>query len=305
VWSRVSVVKALTRWRNAGVVSYHDEPLRDGQWESIVSRADVEAVRSILMAGGVKRVASRLCSGIALCGCGEYMIASGSNGAPSYMCSARIRGVAAAGAVHSGIKAEILDRAVREAVLDNYFTTPVGTGAAEAEAKTLSRLFEQREAARAAIARLAEQVDAGTFKPAEIQIKVARRRKEIDGLDADIARLASQSAHAAMLQESMASLWVNAAGLPEFSDAGGERSWNAGGALIASMEKDGMTREQAINRAVYHFWNDNPEAGAVREELAARFDALSLEQQRNLIRSLLSIVVQPGRGSERIKIESV
>jgi hypothetical protein len=55
-------------------------------------------------------------------------------------------------------------------------------------------------------------------------------------------------------------------------------------------------------RAVEHYWRDNPDNAAFRQELGGRFDALDLHTERNLIRQLVKVSVARGRG-ERLSVE--
>jgi DNA invertase Pin-like site-specific DNA recombinase len=324
-WTRIAVMSLLKRWRNAGVVAYYEVPLRDesakgkvkpykiGDWKPIVSVKELEDVRSLILTRkGAKRTASRLCSGVACCACGAYMLASGANGSRAYMCSSRVRGLAQPDSVHTGIKAEMLDAMVRDAVVDNYFLVPAGSGVEASEANALRDLYMRRSEAQAAIARLADQVDAGTFKPAEIQPKVAKRRLEIDDIETEIARLTAQSAHAAMLQAAMAQ-WTAEVPSTAIVRRNGRIDFDADGAWVELRVTQGATREQAVNELVADYWQQNPEEMAsVRAELAARFEELPLEQQRTLVQSLLKIKILPFRdergerrqGADRVVIES-
>jgi DNA invertase Pin-like site-specific DNA recombinase len=310
-WTRVSVLMTLKRWRNAAVVAYQDQPLRDdsapgnlkpykiGQWEPILTVADVEAARAIILAKtGTKRIASRLCSGVARCACGEYMIATGANGARAYMCSARIRGLAKPGTVHAGIKAELLEAKVRDELITSYFIAPSSSGPAEDEAKTLASLYERRAAAESAMARLLDQVEAGTLKEREIASRVTKRREAIDQLDGDIARLSAESAHASLLNSIMAEILLAA------DVVGGKE----GKAVRDALEHSDPTQRRHLTNAIVMSWwrmpeflgEGNEKRLAMQTALGEQFDALPLDQQRHLVRSLLTITVSPGRGIDRV-----
>jgi hypothetical protein len=65
---------------------------------------------------------------------------------------------------------------------------------------------------------------------------------------------------------------------------------------MRTYEREGLSRAQAVERVI---------AAVHTRELNARFDALPLEQKRNLVRNLLRITVVPGRGSDRVKIKRI
>jgi DNA invertase Pin-like site-specific DNA recombinase len=263
-WTRISVVKALRRWRNAGVVAHHDEPL-DGvaaQWQAIVSRDDLEAVRSILTTkGGQKRTPNHLCSGLALCHCGEVMIASGSNKTSAYMCSARVRNRAKPGP-HASINVGLLDTKARKAVIDSYFVRPPDTlPSHDAEAAKLAQLWAERAEARRQIQEIQADRQAGVYTQAEAAREVGKYRDAEAQIDRAILERTSRSAHAAMLVQTQTKM------------VDGQRKVNFADAAKAKLE------------------------------LGKRFDALDLDGKRSLVESLLRITVHQGRGDERAEVE--
>jgi hypothetical protein len=306
------VVAVLTRWRNASIVTYKGEELdAKARWEPIVTREELLAVRKILASSKERaRVGAptSLAGGIARCCCGaklvtHYRSARGEPSYRTYRCLTKRTGPDPTGARHVSIRADALDPLVRDAVLDTYFTRPASNGAAAAEAAQVSALYDRKAKARRGIDALRAAVREGTFTATEIAQDVAELRAEIESLEEALARTASTSAHAAMLDESMAAIFVRAAGAPTFTPAGdGKQHFNAAASYIASEERRGATRAEAINSMTAMYWRDNRDAPAVRAELAARFDAMPLEQRRMLARSLLSVTVGPGRGLDRVRI---
>ena len=90
-----------------------------------------------------------------------------------------------------------------------------------------------------------------------------------------------------MLQASLASMFVRAANnldLPDVTIIDGERvRVRPTTALIRSMMRDRLSREEAVNRAVRRSWESNRNEPNMREELGRRFDGLDLEERRNLV----------------------
>jgi DNA invertase Pin-like site-specific DNA recombinase len=222
-WGRISVRKVLTRWRNAGVVSHYDEPDHDiaAQWEPIVSREDLETCRVILLGrGGKKREPSYLCTSIARCGeCGETMMATGSNGRPSYQCSAKLRGRAEPGTSHPAITIDQVDGPVRRAIIDLFFSYPTGIlPTASEDLQALHSLHERKREAQHRITKAQEGFLADGFSAAELSRRRHAELRTIERLDRQIEEHASRSAHMAMAAETWAALgtpttmdeWVDA-----------------------------------------------------------------------------------------------
>jgi DNA invertase Pin-like site-specific DNA recombinase len=295
-WTRMSVLMVLTRWRNAAVVSHHDEPLGEGQWDAIVDRASVEGVRAILLnGGGERRKAKHLCSGIAHCSCGQIMIANGSNKESAYMCSARIRGRALPGVAHASVMQKLLDPMVRDAVIDSYLMKPTSGSASQAEAATLATLWARREEAQRTISQIQDDREAGVYTAAEAAQRIVKWRKVAEEANAEITTLAAASAHAAMLVEARVSLIADA---PEGS---------LHGAYARMLQEDNdLSREEAVDHVLRWRWSFKANAEEVqemRDALGKRFDDMPLDQQRHLVRSLVSIDVAPGRGTDRVAVE--
>lgn len=159
----------------------------------------MENIRAILATtpGAKKRTANRLLSGIARCHCGEYLLGSGSNGTPAYMCSARIRGLAKPNMVHAGVKASLLDEAVEHEVITDLMWAPRNTHpSAAADGEELTTLHVRLAEVRKGFADLAELAGNKSFK-----VVAAHLATEEAELEHKIEQFASRSAHAAMLVE--------------------------------------------------------------------------------------------------------
>lgn len=317
-WHPANVAALLTRWRNAGWVEHGDQPYVQAVWPAIVSRDDVEAVRAILRrptakGAGKWRTPTQLCSGLARCHCGHPLMVNGDDDGPAYRCSEIVSRGAWSPGGHVTIRAAILDPLVRDAVVDSYFTRPAGSHAAEDEAASLAKFYERREQLAAERTRVQAGYKSGIFSAAEAASEITKLDQSIATVNADIDTTAARSAHAAMLDAAMASVWFAAAdraeqGAPPFlsdRNADGLRTFDAGASLMASMSREGLSRDEAVNAAQAMFWQGNPEEPEQRAELARRFDALPLEQRRSLVRALVTVTVRPGRGAGRVTVEPV
>ena len=77
-WTPQTLKRIVTGWRIAGWRAHHGEPVAPAQWPAIVSRADVERVRSILSGNPRQRGAYRylLSGGLSTCSlCGTGLVA--------------------------------------------------------------------------------------------------------------------------------------------------------------------------------------------------------------------------------------
>ncbi|HEV7206147.1 MAG TPA: recombinase family protein, partial [Jatrophihabitans sp.] len=125
-WQTVAVQNMLCRWTNAGVMSYKDVPDFGvtTDWQPIVSRKDLEAVRTILKRKGLARNrAQSLATGIAKCVCGATVVGSGANGKKFYVCTAQRAGTKNGG-LHSSILFNLLDEKITEEICQAYLEEP-------------------------------------------------------------------------------------------------------------------------------------------------------------------------------------
>lgn len=309
-WHSAKVTKLLSRWRNAGQVEYNDEPYGVAIWPAIVSVEDVRNVRTILSRGrapGHWKTPTLLCSGIARCRCGYQLVATGSTIGRAYRCGEIIaKGKASLSpGPHVTIGAHVLDPLVRDKVLDSYFLRPASSGAGKSEAATLARLYEKRE--ELVTDRMLAQ-DGYNHRPpiysaGEASALVAKAEAGIKSVDAEIAVAAADSAHAALLHSVMGQLIQAAAAV------GG-----AVGTEVAARlsEPDDEKRNKFTDDALMVWWRlpeffgeGDEKRQAMKEALGKQFDALSLDDQRHLVRSLVTVVVNPGQGAGRAVVEPI
>ena len=232
----------------------------DGQWAPIVTRAELETCRSILLtSSGQRRTPSHLLSGVAVCDCGEWMTGSNRNGKPHYSCSARQRGLHL-DRDHVAIRTDTLDGAVIDHVVDAY---RFGVGEDALPEAEDHRAGAQIAAARAALAGLdADQAGLlrlrGSFPESQLMAEAARLNAQRTELTQRLNELVREDAAATMRDVALGALYV---------DATGQRRGSLG----------------------------SPTA----EDLRARFVALPTGRQRNLIKILFTVEVfgRPGAQS--------
>jgi hypothetical protein len=153
------------------------------------------------------------------------------------------------------------------------------------------------EEARAAEGRLADAIADGTISRDAARARSALIKADVARLTAELQVIQQRSAKAAMLMATTAEMLqaLPTDRPPYWGDPAHEHelvSW----LHLRTYEREGLDRAQAVDKVV---------TAVHTRELKARFDALPLEQRRNLVRSLLSITVAPGRGPDRVQIERV
>jgi hypothetical protein len=256
-----------------------------GNWEPIVSREDLLAVRQILAptkgkTGSRTHAPTSLLGGIARCACGAKMIRGHTVGRgvrrEHYRCSRRGSNATRASAGHASIAPHTLEPMVINNLLALYLESAADAAgvAGKVEAEELAALYERRANALAAQEDILDIAEKRGWPRGRIDQRLARLDGEIALTDADIASAVARSANAAMV----ATAWAELDKLP--ADTVGQT-------LVGVAER--------LNRPL------DKAAGAV--QLLIRWTKLDLDQQRNLVRSLLRITVAPGRGPERVKIE--
>jgi site-specific DNA recombinase len=297
-WHVASMVALLRRWRNAGWVEHGDAPYIEAVWPAIVSREDVENVRRILdrkgRAPGMWKQPTTLCAGIAKCTCGLGLVITNNDGLPAYRCSGIVSRGANPPGTHVTIRAQILDRKVREEVISRYLNRPTSSAAGQSEQRQLAAIYRRRDEVRAERAKIQSGYEAGIYTEAEAAEKVSKIAAKLDSIEAEITELAAASAHAAMLVEARVSLIADA---PEGSLHGAYAR--------ALQEERGFTREEAVDHVLRWRWSlkgNAEEVQEMRDAIGKRFDDLPLDQKRNLLRSLVRVEVAPGRGAKRIDV---
>ncbi|MGY1602368.1 recombinase family protein [Geodermatophilus sp. SYSU D00815] len=274
-WSYAAVRQLLLRPRNAGIYMHRgvelDVPPR---WEPIVSRDLFDTVGALLRDPDRRRTDRReptwLLAGIALCGvCGAPMrSALGSSRGkrwPVYRC-AKKGGIAPASGRHAAIKCEELDHLAREAVADFFLFAP-----SEERHVSDPEVAEVRRI-RALLAQIGPQIDAAMREA--VRGSSARRqaaaRRQLDELEAEEAQLQAK------LDEHVQAS-ARAAMLAEATSALLPRGKRADFAAVAEHKR----------------------------ALMSRFDGLPLAQRRTLVRQLITVTVNPGRGSGRVDVVHV
>lgn len=287
-WNGSNFRAVITRPSLAGIASYKGEQLAGvaTAWPAIVPEDKWRAVQAVL--SDPKRRTSpgntvrHLASGVPFCECGLPMRA-GTNSIKSkrtgvarrytvYRCSAATAG-------HSTILKHVLDTAVRNEVIGALYDArdaPPKVADAADEA-TLIDLNTELATVREREARLADGIAEGLVslsaaKPASDKIKADMAR-----LTQAITEMTQRVARAGQEDLTWQALWegIDVHGQVVTRDAAGQRTYHPGRAVLQSMMRGGMTE---------------PEAKA-KIELYRRFDDLTLDQQRGLVRSLVRITV--------------
>lgn len=207
-WQYISVRDMLTPWRNAGVVSYRGQPTDQvGQWEPIVTRAELEQARTILLARkGHRRRATHLLSGVANCHCGEWMSGKNANGKATYSCSATQRGLHL-GQRHVSIRVADLDNRVRQAITGYFLVHIRDNVTPNHEKKRLADAYSSRDALSVErrkvqdgfLANILTEAEASQ-KVAEIEAKTAQAQARIEALENESASLRMKAATMRVLQ---------------------------------------------------------------------------------------------------------
>jgi hypothetical protein len=199
-----------------------------------------------------------------------------------YNCTTEMRG-------HATITQRRLDELVRDAVVDALYEQKDAPLTGDGEAQ-LALLHKEMAEARAGEARLARLVKAGAISEAAAIREGRETQAEIKRISADIDALTQQVAAASVDEALWTEIWANASG-PALTPAGpGRQRFHGSRAIVQSlMRRRGFSEEEAkAKAALYH-----------------RFDALSLDQRRALIRSHLHVTVAPGIERDRVSVQPV
>lgn len=286
-WSYATLQQLLRRASNAGLMEHEGDVLEgvQAQWDGFVPREDWQTVVSILSNPQRQMTPSRepvhLLPGLVHCGtCGSVMRSSGSTNKPGekiYRCATKIS-AQSDGRRHASIKITDLDPLVRSAVIEAYFTmSHRAMPSHDADVASLTTLHGRLPDVRRAIEELIDSIGQPGYTKARVDQAVAGLAAEETQIMQQIDAHARQSAHAAMLVDTWQLL------IPKKSEANFE----------------GVVTDQA---SAVSF----EDAGKHKATLTKRFDSLTLEQRRTLVRSLVRVTVHGGRKLEdRVEIEHV
>jgi site-specific DNA recombinase len=281
-WTNISVRSVLTKWSIAGVVEHKDEPVGEGieEWQRIVTREQLEAVRVILTAKGARQraYAKTMLSGLARCHCGDPLVSNGSavtrqksGRSATYVCTTRVRGIRRTDIHHVGIAAELIEPLAVAQMVDIYLATPEQSGSADAESTKLAELHVELGKAQTASKRLHDHYfgDDNSLSAAEFKKRDAvNKAREQSARDA-IEMVVSASAHASMLVKSQ---------------------------LLLRHLTEEMRRSQP------HVANYFEVRSGARRDVEQAWLQLPLVDQRALIAANLSITVGAGKGADRVVI---
>jgi site-specific DNA recombinase len=284
----------------AGKIAVDDngKPVKSS-WPAIVDVETWRAVQAILSDPARKTspgtTPKHLCSGIARCGkCGATLRSSvgwsnGTTKVKTYRCTREGCGVT--------VFRDKLDRPVRQAIIDAFAAGEPLRGTDDDADDTARRTLEiALDENRAAEARLAEAIADGLVSREAARIKSTQIKADREKVAADLRAIEQRSAKSAMLAATTAEFL---SALPTdrpacWGDPEHEAELVSWLHLRTYERHEGLSRANAVKKVV---------AAVHADELRSRFDALPLEQQRNLVRSLLRITVMPGRGQDRVRIE--
>ncbi len=301
-WNGSNFRAVITRASLAGLVVYKGETLEgvESAWPAIVPLDKWRAVQAIISDPARRtspgNTVRHLASGVTFCECG-LPLRAGTNSIKSkrtgigraytvYRCSADTAG-------HSTILKHVLDAALREAIIAALYDAKDRPAAARSEDDdaALIELHTELETVREREARLAEAIAEGI-------ISLSSARSASDNIKADVQRLADaigritrRAATAGVEDATWEALWegvdVNGDTITRGPD--GTRYYHAGRAVLQSMMRRGMSEAEA----------------KAKIEIGRRFDDLTLDQQRNLVKSLVAVTVMRGRGPSRVTVETL
>ena len=266
-WSSTSVVSVLKRWRNAGWTCHDDEPIAEAQWPAVCTREELETVRAVL---AVRAHGKGWRKPTGLCS-GIARCVCGDTLLTTGYADARMyrcATIAKPGAKtgrHVSIQAAQLDPLAAKALVGLYLQMPYSIDTGNTEAAQLAHLHTSLAAIRQQQATLLDLHLSGDVPKSLFAKKNADLTKRSDQTTEAIARIGRASAHAQMLLH------------------------------VRQM----LTESTAPGKASI--------AGAVAdaEALTAKFQALTLEEQRRLVSASLSISVSPGRTLGRVSVNSL
>jgi site-specific DNA recombinase len=287
-WTYSLLRAVLLRPSNAGLVTRTgSKGTREeftGDWEPVVTLEEHRALVSVLT-DPARRTSPTwepryLCSGIARCGRCDSVLRSAvvvgrSNGGRRYKVY-RCGNKSAAGTCGLMVKMDILDEVVRNAVVREYLLgTPTVPERARADSMAITalrtELAEIIRRKKQLLRLLAEEAYTESEVLEESRALNARR----DHLEERIQHHVAQNAHVAMIEQARHAL---------------DSYWPKGVA--------GWTVDEVFNGPQPFEEADHHRQTVMGE----RFDSLSLTQRRVLVESLLSVVVAPGRGPERVSV---
>lgn len=295
VWDLPKVEKVLRRGRNAGFEMHAsidpttgrravwpskvldaDGRQVKGAWETIVDEATYEAAMARLTdprrALKRPREARYLMSSIAICACGVRMRAAGrAKGEGAYRCGVH-QGAAPKepGVKHVSIRCSDLDDYVSGQVAHALMVAP-RSAIPDTDADTLASLHIALGKTNEARTALLDLVEDSGFDRNQVKAKSLLLKAKADVISGQIREIAQANARAEMLAHVTASVMVNDAVDAFGNPSGGQRA----------------SFEQAAN---------------LHSELVDRFKALPLTQRRALVRGLVDVKIQHGRGVGRIRV---
>lgn len=272
-WRTTSVRKLMLRPRNAGLQLYRGEIVSDAL-PAIVSRDEHEAVVAILTSDGRDsrpgpKVVANLASGLAVCSqCGQPLRASNVSSSVNgkKYTYAVYRCGKALGARNDGKRHVSIRKAVLDARIRSEVLESFVRGEATAQRKSGSG--ERAGQLRLDLAKLHERRERLNDLYVLGSMDKAKLRRELAPLMRDEESMSVE------LAELLATNAVEA-----MLDA----------IVLRVRIRDDDEHERWVGRDV--------------SELGRRFDALTIDQRRELVRGLLRIVVMPGKGDERVTVE--
>lgn len=195
------------------------------------------------------------------------------------------------------VQRDLVDGPVKKAVVEAFESgEPLGADDGDDAARRAIEISLAE--VRAAETRLANAIADGIISADAARARSAMIKADVERLTGELQAIAQRSAKAAMLQATTAEILQ---ALPiERPEYWGDPEHQH--ELISWMHSrtyeraERLTRAQAVEQVV---------TAVQTGELQRRFDALPLEQRRNLVRSLLKITVHPGRGPDRVRIGRV
>jgi Recombinase len=305
-WCGSSFREMLKSPQLAGYVVYagkialdeNGKPVRS-TWPAIVDVKTWRAVQAILSDPARKTspgtTPKHLCSGIARCGkCGATMRSSvgwsnGTTKVKTYRCTRDGCGVT--------VFRDLVDGPVKKAVVE-AFESGAPLGADDGDDAARRAIEISLEEARAAETRLGNAIADGIISEDAVRTRSLAIKADVARLTAELQAIQQRSAKAAMLMATTAEiLQALPIDRPEYWGDPAHADELVSWLHLRTYERhEGLSRAQAVEKVV---------TAVHTGELQRRFDALPLEQRRNLVRSLLKITVAPGRGPERVRIEPV
>lgn len=298
-WNGSNFRAVITRPSLAGIATYKGEVLEGvtTTWSAIIPRDKWQAVQAIISDPARKtspgNQVRHLSSGVTYCECGLAMRA-GTNSLMNkttgekrrytvYRCSADRAG-------HSTILKHVLDFAVREAVIGALYEArdkPPQPRSSEDEAELID-LNTQLGVANAGMARLADAIADGILTPSAARSRSQKLRGEIDRLTAAIDGITRTNALSAAEDATYEAFWAS------FDPTGPSHVRMADGTRrLRPLQSFGRARIKA---------GATPDEAKAKVEIGERFDALGLDQQRDLVRSHLRVVVRRGSGADRVQM---